>query len=206
MPKLEDIKKIIDDELCNVGIDNEKSRKFLVDLFDRRLSAIEFKNIRSIKRIIRRCAILIRQVDFPYAEHGGRLFFLPIDNLIDTILYTEKNLTLFFIQFISFYLLLCVLYELYPDCFKFLSNPPFLVPSSSVGDMGEKAKEILKQYLGWTGIKGNMEGEIESIATKDKLLFMVLKMLCKCNYLALGANYDAHNKTIFTSVKSGVPV
>jgi hypothetical protein len=201
MAKNSVLTKTIESELDFTGIDSEKAKDFFSYLFNRTLSKIAIANDETVKRSVRTCVAMIGQADFPWIKPNGKVLLIPAAVILDELLYTDMQMSLFFMNFVAFYLLLVLVLELYPDFFAWLSNPPYLVPASFAGDHCRNAEAIRLRYMQDNRMKqASPDPGMKSIS-EDHLHFNIVRALSGCAYLPLGTNYASYNRSIFAGFK-----
>lgn len=187
----------IETQLNLIGNPSEKAKEFFVYVFDRTLSKIGINNPEAVDRAVQRCVAMILQAEFPWIKPNGQIFFIPAAVILDDLLYTDMTMTLFFINFVAFHLLLVLVHDLHPDFFEWLSHPPYPVPASFPGDHSRNAEAIDRLYLLHTRMKPASRDSGRKTVSGDPLRFHIVRALSGCAYLPFGTDYTRHNRLIF---------
>ncbi len=193
---------IIKNELDFIGIDGEKAKEFFSYLFGRILAEIGITDDETGRRAIRTCAAMIGQADFPWIKPNGKVLFIPAGVILEELLYADMQMTLFFMNFAAFHLLLALAHELYPDFFKWLSSPPYPVPASFPKDPFRNAEDILSRYDRHRLMKPALPDHEMKIVSGDLLHFNIVRALSGCAYLPMGTDYTPYSRLIFGSIGS----
>lgn len=183
----------IKNELDIIGMEGEKAKDFFSYLFGRTLAEIGIIEDETGMRAVRICATMIGKADFPWIKPNGKVLFIPADVILDELLYADMQMTIYFMNFAAFHLLLTLAHALYPDFFKWLSTPPYPVPASFPKDHFRNAEDILSCYG---------RHRVMKIVSGDLLHFNIVRALSGCAFLPMGTDYTPYCRLIFGSFGS----
>ena len=193
------------DVLSGVNMGNEKAREFLAYVFGRTLSDISMAQDDDVSRSLKKCALLLPEGGFPFKKSDGTLLIIPAGMVLDELLYSDMPMTLFFMKYAEFHLLLILLKERYPVFFSFIIKKTCPVPETLPGDSAKAAERILRGYFGKrsaeksAGVKtpgGTSTPEWE----RDPVLFRLVMALVGCRYLPLCMDYTPYNNEIISRI------
>jgi hypothetical protein len=190
----------IESELNAAGILNGKARRFFVYAICRTLPGLEIENKISEKKIIRRYAGLLPRTDFPFFKSNRKLLILPSDVVLNEVLYSDRDLSMFFIKYARFCLLLEVLFETYPSWFEFLSLSPDWVPAPHTRNTISRFDVMLKEYTKQNEHPAPEEKKNGADLPDDKRLYDILTQLSGCHYLPFSSDFTPHNQSLFDAI------
>ena len=125
MPDYDD--KLLD-VLSGVEMGNEKARDFLAYVFGRTLTGLSMGLADDVSRGLKKSALSLFASGFPFKKSNGTMLIIPADMVLDELLYSDMPMTLFFMKFAEFHLLLVLLKERYPAFFSFIIETPCPLP------------------------------------------------------------------------------
>ena len=187
-------------ELDAEGVDNEKARRFFEYILLRILPDLQIENLESERNIIKRYVRVLPKADFPFFKSNQKLLILPCDVIVSEVLYSDRDLSMFFMIYAGFYLKLQVLHEVYPSWFEFLSIPPYLVPGPLTARGDTHVDAIIQKYEIFVENR-NLEEQKKGFV-KEKGLLKLIRELSGSYYLPYGTDFSVYNKPIFDDVLS----
>ena len=196
-----DLKSRIGYELDKAGVLNEKAARFFSYIFCRILPELEIEGAVLESIVISKYIRLLPQMNFPFYKSNRKLLILPCDIILNEVLYTDRDLSMFFIRYARFCLLLKILSEIYPAWFHMLSHPPYRVPAPFKGSVKEHSSEMLKEHVKQNSHSLSGEKNEKMKPIEDKRLQNILVQLSGCHYLPYGTDFTPHNKAIFDAVR-----
>lgn len=196
------LKNRVNQELDSAGIFNEQARNFFLYIIDRTIPGLKIENLTSENNIIRRYVRLLPKIEFPFIKSNQKLLILPADVILNDVLYSEKDLSMFFIIYARFCLFLEILHEIYPSWFEFLSLHPNWTPAPWIKNPIEHIDEMFKEYKTNYKPPATEKDNIKADNLEDKRLFNILTQLSGCYYLPFSSDCTAYNQSIFSSINS----
>jgi hypothetical protein len=192
----------INHELDTAGILNEKARRFFLYVICGTLQGLQIDNQTSGNNIIRRYVGLLPKIGFPYFNSDRNLLILPSEIILDEVLYSDRDLSMFFIIYARFCLFLEILHEIYPSWFEFLSRHPHWVPTSHIKSSDNQVNEIFKEYTANSKLSTRRTENTRADTLEDKRLCDILTQLSGCYYLPFSSDFTPHNRSIFSAIIS----
>jgi hypothetical protein len=195
------------DVLSGRDMGTEKARDFLAYVFDRTLSGLSMARDDDVSRLLKKCALLLPEGGFPFKKSDGTMLIIPAGMVLDELLYSDMPMTLFFMKFAEFHLLLFLLKERYPAFFSFIIKKSCPVPETLPGDSAKAAERILRHYfeisrVEKTGEKKQSNKRPASTPKpaweRDPVLFRLVRALTVCRYLPLSMDYTPYNTEIIS--------
>ena len=187
--------KTTKDVSADTPVWDEKARDFLVYVSDRAFLKIAAGKEGPLGAVMESWARLLPETAFPFKKSNGAMLFIPSGMILNELLYSDMHMTLFFMKFAEFQLLLILLRERYPEFFDFIIKKPCKVPESLPVNANTAAEKILHRFFK----KGRTKN---SVWESDPLLFRVVSALVECRYLPLGMDYTAYNEEIIAGIRT----
>ena len=201
MPTFEKLDNLINKAISDVG--KKKEELDLAKIAKQLITENEIKNIRSIKRIIRRWVFLIpSEVNRFLGEAGVRREITP-----------EKD------NLAQFVLLFCMLFELYPEYYEsmmiFRTKTIDIISSALASEPRQSRPETVtfhENYLLMKGFTGNFGDEAKKRREENIILDRILGGLLKAFFLKhenldiKTEGYKVSVTTIMNAVRLGLPL
>jgi hypothetical protein len=184
--------KTIEKCLDSIPLAGEKAKPFYSYVFQRTLTNITLPDEKTLGQAVLACIDRVGKSDFPLIKPNGKVLLIPVGLILEDLLYTDMQMTVFFINFLRFHLLLTLVHTLYPDLFEKLSRPPYLVPAALPTDHGQNADAVLFD-LGGSPVHGPFRQDDRELSIRHSLV----RSLSGCAFLPLGAAYGPFLAPIF---------
>lgn len=188
--------------LAESGIHSEKATSFLSYVLGRILFETAMENDDQVQAAMKECADLLPGAAFPFKQSSGRMLTIPAGIVLEELLYTDKAMTLFFMNFVGFCFLLLLLKKKYPAVFRLVAAAPGRIPAPYSNGSKQAAERIFSMYAKSTapadGQADADEPGINPLSARAAELYRLVLILAESRYLPLGMDHAPYNREIFS--------